>query len=106
MFFFIAGVQPRKRTIDATPRRCPRCGLNQAAVQRVDHYFSLFFVPLVPVKRGEPFLYCRHCNSVVGDGRGVEFSQISPNEKPPACRRCGRPLDPDFAYCPYCGERR
>ncbi len=106
MFFLIAGVQPRKRTIDATPRRCPRCGLNQAVVQRVDHYFSLFFVPLVPVKRGEPFLYCRHCKAVAGDGRGVDFSQTSPLEKPGACRRCGRPLDPDFVYCPHCGERR
>jgi hypothetical protein len=40
MFFVIAGVQPKTRTLDNVPRRCPRCGLHQAHAHKVDHYFS------------------------------------------------------------------
>ncbi|MBR9981485.1 MAG: hypothetical protein KFF50_10710 [Desulfatitalea sp.] len=36
MSFVIAGVQPKTRTLDNAPRRCPRCGLHQAYTQRVD----------------------------------------------------------------------
>ena len=105
MFFLIAGVQPRTRIIDDTRRRCPQCGLHQAVTQRVDHYFSLFFLPLVPVKRGEPFLYCPRCNAAVGDDAG-DLRASSVHERPRACRRCGQALDPGFSYCPFCGERR
>lgn len=105
MFFLIAGVQPRTRIIDDTRRRCPRCGLHQAVTKRVDHYFSLFFLPLVPVKRGEPFLYCQRCNAVVGAGAG-DLPGSTAQEQSPACRRCGRALDPSYSYCPFCGERR
>jgi hypothetical protein len=58
MFFFIGGVQPRTVIVDETPRLCPQCGLAQARLKRIDHYLSLFFIPLIPIKRGPVLLVC------------------------------------------------
>ncbi|MFP5213380.1 MAG: zinc ribbon domain-containing protein [Acidobacteriota bacterium] len=101
MFFFIGGIQPRTVTIDETPRLCPACGLAQARLRRVDHCLSLFFIPLFPVKRGEPVLMCDRCGAV------------SPPDAPPGgvamaadrCRKCGFRVESDFRYCPHCGSR-
>ncbi len=106
MCFFIAGVQPKTRTLDETPRRCPRCGLHQAVTQRVDHYLSLFFIPLIRVRQGDPFLYCQRCHQPV-DAMGTKTGGPPPDGAPkPMCRQCGRTLSSDFGYCPYCGRRR
>jgi hypothetical protein len=74
MCFLIAGVQPKTRVLDQTPARCPSCGLFQAQLRRVDHYFSLFFIPLLRVKQGTPFLYCQRCQRPVDD----ETAAVSP----------------------------
>lgn len=103
MCFFIAGVQPRTRTIDAAARRCPRCGLFQARLQQVDHYLSLFFIPLIPIKRGVPFLYCQRCRQPVGDDGSVPRSATTGEGN--RCLNCGRTVAPGFHYCPYCGTR-
>ena len=102
--FFIAGVQPKTKRLDEKPRRCPACGLVQAYATRVDHYLSLFFIPLIPVKKGEPFLLCERCQ------RPVETAGPPPAERPPAgtetvCVACKRTFDASFKYCPHCGQR-
>lgn len=106
MCFFIAGVQPRRRTLDAKPQRCPRCGLHQAYVQRIDHYISLFFIPLVRVKQGDPFLYCQRCEQPVDTQPEQPAAASSDDRQPETCRQCGRRLEASFKYCPYCGQRR
>ena len=63
MFFFIGGIQPKTITLDDTPAICSACGLAQARLRRVDHYLSLFFIPLFPVKRGRPLLICDRCGA-------------------------------------------
>ena len=60
-FFFIGGIQPKTVTLDRQARTCPACGLAGAYTRRTDHYLSLFFIPLVRVKKGEPYLYCQRC---------------------------------------------
>jgi hypothetical protein len=102
MFFFIAGIQPKTVELDAPSRVCPKCGLNQARLKRVDHYLSLFFIPLFPVKRGRPFLECRSCAGVFTE-TGQPWHEPSP-KGPPSCPACGRPLDASFRYCPSCGQ--
>jgi hypothetical protein len=108
MFFFIGGVQPKTKVLDETPRLCPACGLAQARLKRIDHYLSLFFIPLFPVKKGEPLLMCDRCGhmAVPEETWGTtaapqprEFSRV------PRCGQCGRELEPSFAYCPYCGSK-
>lgn len=100
---FIAGVQPRTRTIDSNPRLCPLCGEPQAYLKRVDHYLSIFFIPLVPVSRGKPTIICERCGGISDEmGHGIG---IRARPEIIFCKRCGRELEGNFAFCPYCGER-
>ena len=100
---FIAGVQPRTRTIDNNPRLCPLCGEAQAYLKRVDHYLSIFFIPLVPVSRGKPTIVCERCGGISDEmGRGIG---IGATRDVLLCKRCGRELERKFTFCPYCGER-
>lgn len=102
--FLIAGVQPKTRRVDENPQRCPVCGLMQAYTTRMDHYLSLFFIPLIRVKRGDPFLLCEHCE------RSMETS-FEPAPSPPldgtdrVCVACRKRFDRSFKYCPHCGQR-
>ncbi|NLJ28754.1 zinc ribbon domain-containing protein [Desulforhabdus amnigena] len=103
MFFFIGGIQPKTVELEEIPRLCPACGLAQARLRRVDYYLSLFFIPLFPVKRGEPVLICDRCGAVSSPDAPFDArpSVLSKKE----CPQCGQPLDPTFKYCPHCGSR-
>jgi len=104
MFFFIGGVQPRTRAIDGEARACPACGRIALRHQRTDHVLSVFFVPLFLVKRGLPCYACENCGAMFDEeGRKWAAAVPQPDE---TCRFCGRVLDGDFAYCPYCGTPR
>lgn len=102
-FIFIGGVQPRVKILDETPRRCPRCGLHQARLKRVDHYLSLFFIPVLKVKTGEPVLICDRCEGPVTDADLAGFRQ--PPEPGRTCRFCKKDFPAEFAFCPICGRR-
>ncbi len=98
-FFFIGGVQPKVTVLDEQPRRCPRCGLHQARMQRVDHYISLFFIPVLRVKTGEPTLVCDRCSGPVAP------EPVSGSNESKSCRFCNRSFPADYGYCPVCGRR-
>jgi predicted amidophosphoribosyltransferase len=100
---FIAGVAPKIKNLDQNPRRCPVCGLNQAYYRRMDHYLSLFFIPILRVKKGEPFIRCDRCEQTFHEF-GSDFNRRR-TEKAGMCRYCGKTLDEDFKYCPGCGRR-
>ncbi|MBW2606053.1 MAG: zinc ribbon domain-containing protein [Deltaproteobacteria bacterium] len=100
--FIIAGISPKTKIIDKIPRRCPLCGLHQAYFKRVDNYFSLFFIPLIRVKKGEPFIMCNRC-----EGQISEFGEDQrgwPGQQKDKCKSCGRRIDKGFDFCPYCGK--
>ena len=102
MFFFIGGIQPKTVLVDKQPRSCPVCGHVGVYQKRVDHYVSLFFIPLFPVKRGTPFLICENCNSVLDEhGSRMDIRQTRGENRSPSC---GRPVSRDFTFCPYCGK--
>jgi len=100
---FIAGISPKTKIIDQNPRRCPVCGLNQAYFKRVDSYLSLFFIPVLRIKKGEPFIMCERCEKTIHEF-GPEFSQQT-GHKTGTCKFCGKFLDRNFKYCPYCGKQ-
>jgi RNA polymerase subunit RPABC4/transcription elongation factor Spt4 len=102
--FLIAGVSPKIKTLETAPRICPACGLAQAYLQRVDHYLSLFFIPIIRVKTGEPALICNRCRASGYDQPGVESAPPIP-ESIRVCKQCGRTLEGRFAFCPYCGVK-
>ncbi|WP_407923343.1 zinc ribbon domain-containing protein [Desulfosoma caldarium] len=94
--------------LDETPRLCPSCGLAQARLKRIDHYLSLFFVPLFPVKKGQPLLMCDRCGYAAPPEEGFYGRPTETAPPPPVtirCPSCGRTLEPSFAYCPYCGRK-
>jgi hypothetical protein len=100
---FIAGVSPKTKVLDQNPRRCPVCGLNRAYSKRTDLYFNLFFIPIIRVKKGAPFIMCERCEQV-GHGPGPNFYEQQSKDAG-NCRYCGKALDKDFKYCPHCGKR-
>ena len=100
---FIAGVSPKIKVLDQNPRRCPACGLHQAYYKRMDHYLSLFFIPILRVKKGEPFIICDRCEQTANT-IGPDFNQPQTKDAR-TCRYCGKALDEDFKYCPHCGKR-
>ena len=100
--FLIAGISPRTIVVDKNPRICPGCGLNQAYFKRIDHYFNLFFIPILRVKKGDPFIMCDRCEKT-----GHEFDQeyaAMPARPEMTCNHCGINIDQNFKYCPHCGK--
>ena len=97
--FFIVGISPKTKILDQNAKRCPVCGLHQAYYKRVDYYLSLFFIPLLRVKKGDPFIMCDRCERAVSEF-GPDFSRQT-GDTPKTCRFCNRSLDGDFNYCPY-----
>jgi hypothetical protein len=102
MFFLIAGIQPRTKVIDTSPRPCPACGLPQAFLKRTDQYLSLFFIPVFPVKRGDPFLVCENCERL--QYRQGHDDDTGGREAGYRCGSCGRIMEQSFSFCPYCGR--
>jgi RNA polymerase subunit RPABC4/transcription elongation factor Spt4 len=102
MFFFIAGIQPKTVIIEKQTRSCPSCGQFDVLLKRVDHYVSLFFIPIFSVKKGAPFLICDNCNTIL-DERGYRMDTEQPMREK-RCPSCGREVDSDFTFCPYCGK--
>jgi transcription elongation factor Elf1 len=101
--FLIGGITPKMKILDNTPRRCPVCGLHQAYTKRVDHYFNLFFIPIVRVKKGEPFIMCERCERTVNEfdaKDGSDRVDVAASK----CPHCGKTVDESFTYCPYCGK--
>ncbi len=101
---FIGGVGPRKKRLESQPRICSNCGLAQAYLTRVDNYFSLFFIPILRIRRGEPLVLCERCGHIA-DERGNIYA-TGTDLQAPRCLKCGKALGEDYPYCPYCGERR
>ncbi|MBW1731199.1 MAG: zinc ribbon domain-containing protein [Deltaproteobacteria bacterium] len=102
MFFFIGGVQPKTVILDNTPRMCPSCGLYQARLKRTDHYLSLFFIPLFPIKRGQPFLECQSCGAISDESGQTWYGGEKTSGR--TCPNCGKSLEPSYRYCPFCGR--
>ncbi|SPD74776.1 conserved hypothetical protein [uncultured Desulfobacterium sp.] len=101
MFFLIAGIQPKTINIDDQPRRCPICGLYQARLKMVNHYLSVFFIPVLRVKKGTPFLECQRCGAISSESGEL----LSGNQAIGSlCPYCGGTIEPSFKYCPRCGR--
>ena len=101
--FFIAGISPKTKIFEDYPQRCSVCGLQQAFQTRIDHYLNIFFIPVMRVKKGEPFLICSRCHRTKNEFRRNQ----SPYQEETGllCKFCGSPIHRGFFYCPYCGKK-
>lgn len=103
VFFFIGGIQPKQKLLEKQARSCPACGRIGLSRKRSDMYLSLFFIPLLRVKKGTPFLVCDLCGSGYReDGTVMDREQTRTGMN---CPRCGRGLELDFVFCPTCGKK-
>ena len=102
--FLIAGISPKVKTLETVPRICPACGLAQAYLKRVDHYLSLFFIPIIRVKKGEPVLICNRCRATLNE-RSSSGRPVWTPDPVYRCKQCGRTLEKPFTFCPYCGAK-
>ncbi len=100
--FLIAGVSPKIKVLDKKPGICPVCGLNQAYLKRVDHYFNLFFIPILRVKTGDPFIMCDRCEKTVPEF-DQEYATV-PDVMKMRCGHCDKTIQNSFKYCPHCGN--
>jgi predicted RNA-binding Zn-ribbon protein involved in translation (DUF1610 family) len=102
--FLIAGVQPRTHKGPKMDQNCPHCGLAQVYERRVDHYLSLFFIPLLRVTKGESGPWCERCQQPLSTLMGANGSETVSKLDGRVCRDCGAVLDPEFSFCPHCGK--
>jgi len=63
--FLLFGLRTRDKAVSSRPMVCEVCGVNaaQTLVKRSTK-FTLFFVPLFPVKPSTYFMACGNCGTV------------------------------------------
>lgn len=123
MFFIgIFGIENKSTEIKILNNlSCERCKqiVNAKLIKKFD-FFHFFFIPIFKWNV-EYYVQCERCNAIYTipkeKGRAIEnneevqitywdlkdaFSDIYYNSK---CLNCGREVDRQYSYCPYCGEK-
>ncbi len=64
----IFGTKPRTTTVDKGKFYCPNCSVEkgdqrQYERKKVRNYFSLYFVPVIPLGAGQEFIECQFCEN-------------------------------------------
>ena len=104
MFFFIAGLQQKTAVLESETGVCPCCGGRTALSRaRTDTWFSVFFIPLFRVKKGETYSVCGACG--YGAGSIESAGNNTGRAGYPMCPACGKTCSPAYSYCPYCGRK-
>lgn len=115
-FFFVGGVEQQVRQLlKAGAGRCISCG-SRADLVEYEKVLKLFFVPVWRWPGKEPLMYCDNCKLFFPP-------ELSPPPPPPSsgeaprrrlrgsevpealrCGFCSREVDPEFRFCPFCGN--
>ena len=129
MFFVgIFGVEDKIKKIKEDIRvRCLGCGFEEATLVKVYSCFHIFFIPIM--KWNEQYLIiCNNCGKkyrvekedaykaeevgYIYDQKLIPIEQeeedtfnIINGGRKQRCSFCGRELERDFRYCPYCGQK-
>lgn len=119
MFFFgIFGIQEKERTVKEFDNIiCPDCRrLTRAELGETYTYFHFFFIPLFKWNR-RYYLRLRCCSGlytvepdyarVLRHSESIDFDRLHKMQMPGnICPSCGSFINPNFAYCPFCGQKR
>ncbi|WP_294155833.1 zinc ribbon domain-containing protein [uncultured Clostridium sp.] len=128
MFFIgVFGIEDKQEEIKIIENfSCKNCHCNgKGRLIKEYSFFHFFFIPLFKWNESY-YVVCSNCNAVYSiskeKGKAVEqgedinitywdlcesnYSSISYNvHNSNICLRCGRSIESDFAFCPYCGEK-
>lgn len=62
--FFIWGTKGRITVLDTGLFQCPGCNKPQKyAIKQVRRWFTLYFIPLIPLRIVGTYIECNHCGS-------------------------------------------
>ena len=65
--FFIAGLKTRNSTVDRGRFRCPNEGAERGYRHvRARRWFTLFFIPLIPLGTNGEWVRCEGCGAIYG----------------------------------------
>ncbi|GEM_PF-1935757 len=127
-FILLFGTRPVKSEVRdgrRETRNCPGCGLlSEMREHRYRNFFTLFFIPVIPLGRGRAIMICSRCGfsyeprqefrSPAYSSHSAPDAEIEINEEKTiiACNYCGGRLRiPALAgrrilvTCPHCGRK-
>lgn len=65
--FFIIGTRSREKTLEAGRFHCPNEGADRAFLhQQARRWFTVFFVPLIPLGKQAEWVRCQSCGATYG----------------------------------------
>ena len=121
--FFVFGISTKEKEFDFSQTTiCSSCGAYGGLEAFMTYtYFSLFFIPIFKWNK-KYYIRSTCCGSLytIDDdlGRAIEKgekSKIDESElhlinarynKQGFCTNCNYPIEPDFEYCPKCGNKQ
>jgi hypothetical protein len=127
-FILIFGTRPVKSEVSGgrrEMRNCPACGLlSEMREHRLRNFFTLFFIPLIPLGRGQTVMTCSRCGFSCEPQREY-FSSPQPSRSAPdaefefeeektviTCRYCAGKLRVPLiegkqilVTCPHCRRK-
>ncbi len=103
---FIGGYQPKTVRLAKAVQACPDCAQSEVYQKRIDHYISLFFFPVLRMKKGSPFTAFENCGAHFQD-KDIRSGGVTAGDTGTSienhCPACRVVLEAHFAYCPQCG---
>ncbi|AKA67438.1 zinc-ribbon domain-containing protein [Clostridium scatologenes] len=124
MFFIgIFGVEDKQKQIkDINTINCKNCnGIRHILIKQYS-FFHIFFIPIFKWNI-RYLLICNNCNTIYeipkekgiraenGEDSAITYWDLkiignyNGAQAQLRCSRCGRGIDSNFEFCPYCGER-
>jgi len=122
MFFIgIFGIESKQKEVGYVQEiGCKNCPSKELKIYKTYDFFHFFFIPLFKWNIAY-YAICKNCRAVYEipreKGEGVEkgykdvlsYWDLKQSEKsesfPQRCGSCGRTVEPNYQYCPYCGEK-
>uniref|UniRef100_A0A7C8YMF6 Zinc-ribbon 15 domain-containing protein n=1 Tax=Opuntia streptacantha TaxID=393608 RepID=A0A7C8YMF6_OPUST len=105
-FFFVGGLEQQAgQVLKRGVGRCINCGSNLNLVE-YEKVLKLFFVPVWRWPGKEPLLHCPNCNIIYPQSFSLPPPPPPSSEVVPEvlrCHSCGRNIEAEYSFCPFCG---
>ncbi|NMM64843.1 zinc-ribbon domain-containing protein [Clostridium sp. P21] len=124
MFFIgIFGIEDKQKEIkNINTVDCKKCNGSRHTLIKQYSFFHIFFIPIFKWNI-RYFLICNNCNTIyeiskekgmkveAGEDSAITYWDLKIIENDYGmygqlrCGNCGRNVDSNFEFCPYCGQR-